>query len=141
MGYRNILIEKEPNREDGSDDSLMDWQLRTWVHLEGGDLQRNGAKWDTVDGSFFRVGPAVQGVINFPEFLRGFSVNGQYSYLEPISGPHGHEYYWKAGGSLTLYQNPALKHKISLVGDYQKGGLTLSKQPVDIVTVGLGATF
>lgn len=141
LGYRNILIEREPRKEDGSDDSLIDWQVRTWVHFEGGDLQRNGATWETIDGSFFRVGPVVQVVINFPEFLRGFSINGQHSYLEALSGPDDHNHLWKVGGLLTLYQNLSLKHKISLVADYQRGGLTLSKQPVDIVTVGLGITF
>jgi hypothetical protein len=141
IGYQNILIEKEPRKEDGSDTSLLDWQLRTWVHLEGGDLQRNGAKWETIDGGFFRIGPMVQGVINFPEFLRGFSINGQYSYLEPLSGPDNHRHYWKVGGALSLYSNPVLKHKVSLTADYQEGGLTLSKQPVDIVTVGVGITY
>ena len=87
IGYRNILIQREPSNEDLSDDSLLDWQVRTWVHFEGGDLQRNGAKWETVDGSFSRIGPVVQGVINFPRLLRGFSINGQYSYLATISGP------------------------------------------------------
>jgi hypothetical protein len=141
LGYRNILFEREPRKEDGTDDSLVDWQVRTWLHLEGGDLQRNDAKWETVNGGFFRMGPTVQGVINFPRFIRGFSINGQYSYLEPISGPKDHRDYWKVGGSLTLYQNPTLKQKVSLTADYQKGGLTLSKQPVDIVTVGLGITY
>jgi hypothetical protein len=141
IGYRNILIEREPRKEDGSDDSLMEWQVRAWAHFEGGNLQRNGAKWETVDGGFFRVGPAVQAVINFPGFLRGFSISGQYSYLEPLSGTKDHKHFWKVGGSLTLYDNPALKHKVSLVADYQEGGLTLSKQAVDIVTVGLGLTF
>ena len=139
IGYRNILIEKEPRKADDSDRSILDWQLRTWLHLEGGDLQRNGASWDVASGSFFRVGPAFQAVVNFPTLLKGFSINGQYNYLQAVSGPTNHRNYWKAGGALTVYHNPALKHKISLTADYQR--LVLSKQAVDITTVGLGVTF
>jgi hypothetical protein len=141
IGYRNVLIPKVPRSDDWSDNSLVDWQVRTWLQLEGGHLQRNGAKWDTVDGSFFRLGPTVQGTLNFPALVRGFSINGQYSYMGTVDGPSGRNNLWKVGGALTLYENKTLHQKVSLTADYTKGSLLLSKQPVDVVNVGIGVVF
>ena len=141
IGYRSVLLNKVPRKEDFSDNSLLDWQVRTWVHMEAGDLQLNGATWQSVGGSFFRVGPSVQAVLNFPELLNGFSVDGEYDYLPAISGPTGRNHYVSLGAALTLYHNALSHRKISLVANYKEGGLALSKQPVEIVTVGLGVTF
>lgn len=141
IGYRNILVSKVPTKEDFSDNSLMDFQVRSWLHMEAGDLQLDGAKWESINGSFFRMGPAVALSLNFPTLFKGFSVNGEYDYLPALSGPTGKDFYVTLGGALTLYQNAAAHQKISLVASYKDGGLTLSKQPVNIFTVGMGVIF
>jgi hypothetical protein len=140
IGYSNVLI-KNPTKKGESYSSWMDLQFRGWLHIEGGDLQRNGAKWETVDDSFFRVGPTVQGVVNFPELLKGFSVTAQYGYLPTISGPSGNNSLFKVGGAFTLYQDRNEHQKISLTTEFTKGGLTLSKQEVEVFNIGIGVVF
>ena len=138
IGYPTILI---GSRKDNKVDDIVDFKIRTWLHLEGGHLQQNGTNWDAVNGSFFRLGPNVQGTLDFPTFLNGFSASAQYGYLPAISGPNGETSLYTLSAALTLYKNDARHQKISLTSAYTKGGLTLSKQPVDTLNVGIGVIF
>jgi hypothetical protein len=39
LGYQNILIHRKPDLKDKSDNSWLDYQLRVYLHVEGGNLQ------------------------------------------------------------------------------------------------------
>jgi hypothetical protein len=143
IGYRKVLIPKAPVLEDESDDSLLDYQLRGWLHLEGGDVQDNGKSWDQTKGSFFRLGPTVQLQIRAPKLILGkdFSVTALYSYLAAQSGSEEHRSFFKVSGVLDLVKDDLLNHKISLTAEYQKGGLNFTKEDVDTLTLGLGVLY
>jgi hypothetical protein len=141
IGYRNTLIHKEPLNEDGSDQSLLDYQLRLWVHMEGGDIQDVGKAFASVPGSFFRVGPTIQLRANAPTMWKGLSFTGLYSYLPSISGPGGHESLLQLDLTLALYSDPVLNQKVSLNANYTRGGLNFTKQEVDSFTLGLSVLF
>jgi hypothetical protein len=143
LGYQNIIIRKEALKADESDISALDYQVRAWLHLEGGDVQDNGKTWDQSGGSFFRVGPTVQFQLRAPKLVFGneFSVTALYTYLSPVSGVDAHNSFLKVTGALTLLKNEQLNHKISLTADYQKGGLNFTKEDVDTFTLGLGVLF
>jgi len=141
LGYDNVLLGRKADQVNGNDDSLLDYQFRAWLHAEGGDLQRDGATWHAVEGSFFRIGPEVQLRINFPRVWNGFSITALYSYLSTMSGPEGHNQYFKLDGTLALYSNPVLNEKISLNADYTVGGLDFTKENVNTFTIGLSALF
>jgi hypothetical protein len=116
------------------------FQMRAWLHGEGGDIQQNGAKWNVIDGSFFRLGPAVRAQIALPR-LKDLSLSAEYDYLPTISGKSGRNDLYKLGAAFPLYQTADKAKKISLTADYTKGGLILSKQAVDIFTIGLSVTL
>jgi hypothetical protein len=143
LGYKNVLIKKEPLKADLSDRSVLEYQVRAWLHIEGGEVQDNGKTWDPVGGSFFRVGPSVQFQLNAPKLVFGkeFSLTALYSYLSPVSGSDAHNSFAKVTAAFTLLKDEQLNHKISLTADYQKGGLNFTKEDVDILTIGLGVLF
>ena len=141
LGYQNVLLSKEPDLADQTDNSRLDYQVRAWLHLEGGDLQRAGTNWNVVGGSFFRLGPAVQLRANAPTVWKGLSFTGLYSFLPSISGPSRHESLLKLDLTLALYTDPVLKQKVSLNADYTRGGLDFTKQDVDSFILGLSVLF
>jgi len=143
IGFKKILIPKAPLLEEESDQSLLEYQLRGWLHLEGGDVQDNGKSWDPTKGSFFRLGPTVQLQIRAPKLILGkdFSVTALYSYLAAQSGSEEHRSFFKVSGVLDLVKDDLLNHKISLTAEYQKGGLNFTKEDVDTLTLGLGVLY
>jgi hypothetical protein len=141
IGYRNTLLPKEPLLKDSSDQSNLDYQLRVWLHVEGGDIQDIGTSFAPVRGSFFRLGPTAQLRINFPTFYKGFSVTAQYSYLPTIEGPTEHESLFSVNATLAILADKAQHQKVSLNASYTKGGLNFTKQDVDTFTLGLSALF
>jgi hypothetical protein len=143
IGYKNILIPKVPELEDQTDNSLLDYQLRGYLHIEGGDLQQAGSKWNVVTGSFFRLGPTLELRVNAPRLVFGhaFGVTALYSYLQAVSGTHDHESLLKLDSSLALYENLVTHQKISFSVSYTKGGLDFTKADVDLLTVGLAVLF
>jgi hypothetical protein len=141
IGYRNTLIHKEPLKEDGSDQSLLDYQLRVWMHIEGGDIQNVGKAFAVVPESFFRVGPTMQLRANAPAFWKGASLTALYSYLPAQSGPEGHDSLLKLDGTLALVADTAKHEKISLNANYTRGGLNFTKQGVDTFTIGLSVLY
>jgi hypothetical protein len=141
LGYRNVLLSKEPDLADETDNSRLDYQLRAWLHLEGGDLQQAGTSWNVVKGSFFRLGPVVQMRANAPTVGKGLSFTALYSYLPSVTGTTQHDSLLKLDLTLALYTNPALKQKVSLNADYTRGGLDFTKQDVDSFTLSLAVLF
>jgi hypothetical protein len=125
--------------------SLCDVSLRAWLHIEGGDVQDNGATWDPTKGEFFRMGPTVQLQINFPQSRlvggRDLSFNALYSYLPAIDGSNAHETYVQLTGVLDLYNDPLNNRKIALSAQYQYGGLNFTKEDVNLITIGLAVKF
>jgi hypothetical protein len=148
IGYRNVVIRKTPQLKDQTDNSYLDYQLRVYLHAEGGDLQRSAALFNTVDGTFFRTGPTAQLRVNAPRFVFGKSLSftGTYSYLPAITGNSDHDELLTLDVTLGLIPlNPAgdlgLQQKISLNFNYTEGGLDFSKQDVRQFTVGLSVLY
>jgi len=143
LGYKHIAIRKVPELEGQTDNSVLDWQVRFWLHTEGGEVQNAGKSWDPALGSFFRLGPAIQGQLNAPRLVFGkdFSITAQYSYLEAISGSNLHNSFYKISAVLDLFKDESTNRKVSLTGEYQRGGLNLTKEDVDSVTVGIGFLY
>lgn len=144
LGYRTILLEKEaPVRADGSDISILEGQLRTWLHMEGGDIEDTGPAWKAVKGSFFRLGPTVQLQLSMPSLPgdRALSLTAVYSYLASVEGSDDRSNYFRASLSYDLFRNVEFNHKVSLSASYEKGGLNFTKQKVDTFTLGLGVLF
>ena len=145
LGYNNVVIKSAPFQKDNSDNAWMAYQLRAWLHLEGGDVQDSGTSWDPTHGSFQRLGPSVQFQLNFPAlgFLgeRAASLTAQYTHLSALSGSDLHDSYLKATASFDLLKNATPNHKVTFNVTYQKGGLSFTKQDVDLLTVGMGVLF
>jgi hypothetical protein len=143
IGYKKIWIRKAELKDDKSDNSCFDTQLRVWLHLEGGDVQDNGDTWDTTKGSFFRLGPAAQLQAEWPKlaFGRDASITAVGFYLEPIQGSHNHNWHFKITGVYDVFKNDERNEKVSLNVNYEKGGLALTNEDVDTFTIGLGALF
>jgi len=148
IGYQNILIPKTPEFKEQTDNSLLDYQLRVYLHAEAGDLQRSAAVFNTVDGGFFRVGPTAQLRINAPRLVFGKSLSftGTYSYLPAISGNSEHDQLLTLDLTLGLMAlNPpsdtSLQRKLSLNLGYIDGGLDFTKQNVRQYTLGLSVLY
>jgi hypothetical protein len=148
IGYQNILIHKTPQFKEETDNSFLDYQLRFYLHAEGGDLQRSAAVFNTVDGSFFRMGPATQLRVNAPRlvFDRPLSFTATYSYLPAISGNPANDHLLTLDLTLGLIRlNPpsstSLQQKLSLNANYTDGGLDFTKQEVRQFTLGLSVLF
>jgi hypothetical protein len=145
IGFKNILWFKAPLLEDSSDQSILDYQVRIWMHLEGGDIQDTGKSFAATPGDFFRVGPVAQLRINsffpVPILSKGLSFTAQYSYLPTIHGLKGHDYLLNLTAALTILADKAYHEKLSLTGSYTNGGLNFTKQNVDTFTLGLSVLF
>lgn len=143
IGYKKVWIPKAELKDDKSDNSCFDTQLRFWLHMEGGSVQDVGETWDTAKGSFFRLGPTAQLQAEWPKLLfgRDASITALASYLGPISGSSNHNWYFKATGVYDIFTNDERNQKVSLNINYEKGGLNLTKEDVDTLTIGLGALF
>ncbi len=142
LGYKKVLI-KKVTEKDRSDWSALDFQLRAWLHIEGGDVQDNGKSWDPTKGEFFRMGPAVQLQLNAPRVVwgRDASLTALYSYLPAISGTGQHQSYFKLSSTYDFVKDDVHNYKVSLTAQYEKGGLNFTKEDVDIFTLGLGILY
>lgn len=143
VGYKKILLTKYPIKSDGSDISSLECQLRVWLHMEGGDVQDTGPAWTTTQGSFYRLGPTVQFSLKAPALPgdRALSLTALYAYLPAISGSTSHDWFFHSTVAYDLFRDIELNHKVSINADYQRGGLTFTKQEVDQFTLGLGVLF
>ena len=136
------MLIKKATEKDPSDWSALDFQLRAWLHLEGGDVQDNGKSWDTTKGEFFRLGPAVQlSAQRAPHYmgrvLLSSAVPGLY---QPLSD-HQHQSYLKLSSNYNFLEDDVADYKVSLAAQYQKGGLNFTKEDVDTFTLGLGILY
>jgi hypothetical protein len=143
LGYRNVIIQKEPELADQTDNSLLDYQLRVFLHAEGGELQHAGKNWNVAEDTFLRLGPTVQLRLNMPRLILGkdFSLSASYSYLATIEGTTEHNDFLSIDATWALYNDPSLNHRISLNAKYLKGGLDFTKEEVDALTIGLSVLF
>ena len=143
VGYKKIILTKYPIKPDGSDIASLECQLRVWLHMEGGDVQDTGPAWTTTQGSFFRLGPTVQFSLTAPALPgdRALSLTTLYTYLPAISGSTSHDWFFRSTLAYDLFRDTELNHKFSITADYQRGGLTFTKQEVDQFTLGLGVLF
>ena len=143
IGYRQVLIPKAAVKADGSDISALEYQLRIWLHAEGGQIQHNGETWNALEEDFFRLGPVAQLTVAAPYlvFGRELSITARYSYLAAVEGTSERPSYFNGTAGLNLYHNPRLGHRISLNLSYQRGGLNFTKEKVDTLTLGLGVLF
>lgn len=143
LGYRKVWSEKTPSKEDGGDNSRFDTQLRAWLHVEGGDVQLAGTTWNSVRGSFLRMGPSAQLQARWPKFALGndLSFTALGSYLSPLEGTGAHRYYYKLTLSYDLLKDTELNRKVSINASYENGGLSLTKENMDQFILGLGILF
>jgi hypothetical protein len=149
LGYTHAWIQKAPTKDPSGaepiDDVVLATKLRAWLHMEGGDVQDNGASWDPVMGSFFRIGPTTQLQITMPRVIFGkaLSLTALYSYLAAISGSDAHQSFFTVSATYDLYKSdfPTENRKISLTAQYQKGGLNFTKEDTDAFTLGLGVLY
>jgi hypothetical protein len=141
IGYKNILLKKKPDSVEQTDQSMLDYQIRGWLHLEGGDLERVGSQWTAVKGSFERMGPELQLRINAPTLFSGVSFTAAYSYLPSLQGPKGRDSLVKLDLTFPFYTDAELQQKVSLNFDYTRGNLDFTKQDVDTFTVGLSVLY
>lgn len=143
LGYKKILIDKEPLKEDRSDISVLEYQLRAWARLEGGDVQDIGDAWLPSTDSFLRIGPAIQLQINAPRlvFGRDASLTAFYSYMAVTDGPRERDSFFRVTGVLNLIKDEASHRKVSLNIDYQNGGLEFTKEEVETLVIGIGILF
>jgi hypothetical protein len=143
LGYKKVLIQRDPNPGDPAGWSALDFQLRAWLHLEGGRAHDNVKTWDIAKGPFFRLGPTIQFQLNAPKmaFGRDASLTAVYSFIPAVKGTHEHESYLKLTAVYDLVKDDTHNRKISMNLQYEKGGLNFTKDDVDSVTVGLGILY
>ena len=143
LGYKKVWVRKAELQNDHSDNSCFDTQLRFWLHFEGGDAQDTGDTWDTTKGGFARLGPALQLQAEWPKlvFGRSLSLTALGSYFASFSGSSEHNSYFKIAVVYDLHKDVERNQKVSLNLNYEKGGLNLTKENVDNITVGLGVLF
>lgn len=143
LGYSNILIPKGPLNDNGDDRAVWDYQVRVWLHAEGGDVESLGKTWAAAPDSFFRLGPSVQLRMNWHKLLLGrdVSLTAKYSYLAAVSGPDLHNSLYSIDATWVLLQDDELRRKVTLNLNYTNGGLDFTKEDVDQLTVTLGVLF
>jgi len=143
LGFPQNLWPRVPMRKDGSDNSYLTYQLRAWMHIEGGYLQNSPTGWDTSDGSFFRLGPKLQLTLTAPLVYKGISVTAMYSYL-----PTTNRYFENSRNSLfdlsaafILWADPGTGANVALKMQLIYGGLDLTKQNERTFLVGLSLAY
>ena len=141
IGFRNILWRKAPTLADGSDQSLLDYQMRIWLRMEGGDIQNVSRSWDAVPEEFLRLGPVAQLRVNMPRLWRGFSITAQYSTMATLEGTSGHDSLLKLDATLNLITDKVTGRKISLNAGYVKGGMNFTAEEADMLTLGMSLLF
>jgi len=143
LGYKRVLIPRDPSPDDPAGWSALDLQVRLWLHIEGGRAHDNVKTWDVASGPFFRLGPTTQIQLNAPKivFGRDASVTLNYSFTPAVKGSHQHESYLKLTAVYDLVKDETHNRKISANIQYEKGGLNFTKDDVDNITVGLGILY
>ncbi len=141
IGYRTILIPKpESWQADEHDTALIAYQLRLLLHGEYVSVENTGSNPALKLGDAFRMGPIVQLDLKPFVFPRlGFSM--RYSYLPALSGNDDHDSLFSVDAEWDIVKETEKRRKLSLKVSYLNGGLDLTKQKAEAVTVGLGATF
>ena len=61
--------------------------------------------------------------------------------MPAVSGSHEHETYYKVSMGYDVWANEATGQKVAISADYQNGGLALTKEDVNALTIGLSLIF
>jgi hypothetical protein len=119
------------------------YQLRGWLHAEGGVLQHEGLNETTPEGDFFRVGPEAQLKLMFPKILaKGLTLQAEIHYLAPLTGTRGRNpYYFTTSAELGLWKDVENNRQIGLKASYEDGSLDYTKQNVDDFKFSISISF
>jgi hypothetical protein len=118
---------------------IFGYQVRSWLHVEGGSYEHQAPDAEIPLGDFTRIGPAIQLTLLSPKY--GVTLKGEYHYLSTIYGPKGRNYYLNTSLEVALWQNVKLNQQTSLKISYEDGGLDFTKQEVNNVKIGIGISF
>jgi hypothetical protein len=119
------------------------YQLRGWLHAEGGVLQHEGLNQTTPQGDFFRLGPEAQLKLMFPKLLlKGVTLQAEIHYLAPLTGARGRNpYYFTTSAEVAILKNPELNQQLGFKVSYEDGSLDFTKQNVDDFKFSLSLSF
>jgi hypothetical protein len=119
------------------------YQLRGWLHAEGGVLQHEGFNQTTPQGDFFRLGPEAQLKLMFPKLLlKGVTLQAEIHYLAPLTGAKGRNpYYFTTSAEVAILKNPELNQQLGFKISYEDGSLDFTKQNVDDFKFSLSLSF
>lgn len=145
LGFPASLDGRPPG--DGDGNSNLHYHLRTYVHGEFGEVEDTGGNADLVEGSFFRLGPVAKFELVPSGLARalgkkqdGIKFYTSYSFLPTVSGnDNGHDFLFSAGLDWSLLEKD--DQSVSLKVLFEKGGMEITKEEVETLTVGLGVTF
>ena len=144
----NAIAPKAGKTASQADGSNFIYQVRTYLHGEFGDIRKSKDNPDVDEGGFFRMGPVVKLEVT-PCYLArslglpsdAITAHAAYSYDPELGQKHlGRDDLFSTGIDWALFTSDA-NQKVSLKILYECGGLDLSKQKVDALTLGLGVTF
>lgn len=118
--------------------STFAYRLRTILHTETGSVIDSDDEESIGDGDFFlRIGPKVE--LNFwsKKFLKRLGLNIKYEYLAGLAGD---------SGSTDLFET-GLTYRLDEVGyavlelNYRNGEIALTKENIELFTLGFGVKF
>jgi hypothetical protein len=119
------------------------YQLRGWLHAEGGSLQHEGLDTTSPKGDFFRLGPEAQVKLMFPKLLlQGVTLQAELHYLAPLTGAKGrHPYYFTTSAELAIWKDEANNRQAGIKVSYEDGSLDYTKENVDNFKFSLSFSF
>ena len=119
------------------------YQLRGWLHAEGGVLEHEGLNETTPEGDFFRVGPEAQLKLMFPKILaKGLTLQAEIHYLAPLTGTKGRNpYYFTTSAELGLWKDVENNRQVGFKVSYEDGSLDYTKQNVDDFKFSISLSF
>jgi len=142
IGSSAILIPKtvKPDSKDVDDTAWLGYQLRTILHGEFGQLNKDGNAFTGKEYNFFRLGPVVQLDLK-PVIFKELSISLKYQYLPALSGENPNDTLFTADAEWAIYTDKKNLEKLALKISYIDGGVDLTKEKVRTILVGLGAAF
>lgn len=142
LGYIGEILYDAKRDYDDPKRVTAGYQLRAWLHGEYGSVQHQSAQVTLGREDFSRLGPVAQLRLFFPTVFRGLTMSAEYHYLPTLSGPGSPDWLFKAGAELTILdRSDESGPRVSLKADYINGGLDITKDEVNTLTVGLGVLF
>ena len=119
-------------------ESLLEYRIRTLVHLEYGETLELGNRQNIEEEVFLRLGPKIQAeIFPVPSSLHRVSFHVKFESLEGLSGEPGNSNLIELGMKLLFDR----KGHFSLDISYRKGDIPLTMEETDILSIGLGVVF